>query len=630
MMIHNNKHLYRITDNGLEDYGELRDFMVTIAGDNYGEFLVGGTASEKGRSTPFNPLSAKLARVIEDGGISDSSGEVVTPATNTDADRVTDQGNGITTWQWLSPNVGEIETNEDVTYTVGAWDEDGIKRIQIVVNGDVKRTCELGGSTGNVECSHTIQANAYDKNTNIFVNAQVWDATDRYTWTAGKNVYNRADVVDNYNYDNYNGDTNTGTDTTLSFDPNRTTLRDNERIVANVEAWDNDGIRRIDILVNGDVRETCTWNYTSDNRECDETLWSSDFNANTDIYVNAKVTDGDGRVTWTNSRTIRRIGETSNDYNYGDPGDVHITSWFDGDTTLDPGESIIFRTEAWASDGLREIKVYVDGEPAHTCKYNNALQEVVCNHSIYHQDRADGQIVRAKAKATDEHGRVAWSDEETLRIRTPYDYDPTPDPVDGDMNVWDWLEPNKTQIELHEEVMYHPQAWAEAGVEQISVYANDELVRECNYATGSGDKDCWVQLNGADYALGSNVFVNARVRDFDGQTRWTNGKTVHINDDGTVHDEDDDRPGTLDVWSDRDSGIANDQQITVHANGSDPDGIGSMEVYVNAELVKTCYSGSCTVTVGPFNQFPYVTYAALLKDQNGNFTWSGYRQVSKQ
>jgi len=627
-----NKTLYRITESAFASYGETKDYFLTVAGSNDGEFLLGGAASKKGRSTPFSPLSAKLTRVIEDGGVSDSNenGEVVTPATNDNGERVIDEGTGITTWQWLTPNVSEITENEDVTYTVGAWDADSIKRIQIVVNGDVKRTCELSGTSGNVECSHTIAANAYADNTNIFVNAQVWDAGDRYVWTSGKNVYNRADADDDAYVETSNSNTNTGTNTTISFNPNRTSLRNNEHIAVNVEAWDNDGIRRIDFYVNGDVRNSCTWNSLVSNRTCETTLWSSDYNVNTDIYVNAKVTDGDGRVTWTNSRTIRRIGETSNDYNYGDPGDVHITSWFDGDTTLDPGESIIFRTEAWASDGLKQIKVYVDGEPAHTCNYNHALEEVVCNHSIYHQDRADGQVVRAKAQAIDENGRVAWSEEETIRIRTPYDYIPTPNPTDGDLNVWDWLEPNKESIELHETATYHPVAWAQGGVERISVYANGALIRECNYTNGSGNRDCWAELNGADYPVNTNVFVNARVRDANGQIKWTDGKTIRVYDNGTVTDENDNRPGTLNVWSNRDHGITNDQLMTVSANGSDPDGIGSLEIYVNAERVKTCYSASCTVTAGPFNQYPYVTYAAKLTDTNGNATWTGYRQVAKQ
>jgi hypothetical protein len=609
MLIHKNKRLYRLTKNGLENYGETKDFFLTVAGNDSGEFLLGGAASEKGRSTPLSPLSAKLVRVVEDGGVSDG--------TETDEGKgEEDADTGINAWQWLDKNVSEIRDGESVTYNVGAWDADGIERIRIVVNGEVKRTCEFGGKTGDAECGHVIYADSYPKNTNIFVNAQVWDAQGFSVWTSGQNIYRRADGP---NGDGSYSDSDGQMSASISFNPNRTEFGSGESITANVYAWAQDGVRKIEFYVNGSVKRTCSWDGTYESRECAYTLWANDYPAGTDVFVNAKVTDRNGRETWTSSRTIRRSdGSAWNP----DAGVVRAEGWFEGDAYIDGDESVIFRTDAWAGDGLRQIRVYVDGEPAHTCAYNHALGTVSCDHSVSAQGRPNGAVVRAKALATDENGRTAWSAEKTVTVRK------SAGSGDGDMSVWDWLNPSVNEIAQNESVTYHPQSWAEAGVKFVHVYVNGSVARTCDYWPGTGNQDCAFRISGANYTAGTDVFVNARAVDYNGREMWTAGKTIHIRPQGTSYDQ---HPGSVTAWSNRDQGIANNQTITVYASAGDPDGVSRMEVYVNAERVKTCYGAtSCQVTAGPFNQYPYVTYAAAVYDVFGNSSWTGYRNVEKQ
>jgi hypothetical protein len=609
MLIHKNKRLYRLTKNGLENYGETKDFFLTVAGNDSGEFLLGGAASEKGRSTPLSPLSAKLVRVVEDGGVSDG--------TKTDeSEGEEDADTGINAWQWLDKNVSEIRDGESVTYNVGAWDADGIERIRIVVNGEVKRTCEFGGKTGNAECGHVIYADSYPENTNIFVNAQVWDAQGFSVWTSGQNIYRRADGP---NGDGSYSDSDGQMSASISFNPNRTEFGSGESITANVYAWAQDGVRKIEFYVNGSVKRTCSWDGTYESRECAYTLWANDFPAGTDVFVNAKVTDRNGRETWTSSRSIRRSdGSAWNP----DAGVVRAESWFEGDAYIDGDESVIFRTDAWAGDGLRQIRVYVDGEPAHTCAYNHALGTVSCDHSVSAQGRPNGAVVRAKALATDENGRTAWSAEKTVTVRKSAGSE------DGDISVWDWLNPSVNEIAQNESVTYHPQSWAEAGVKFVHVYVNGSVARTCDYWPGTGNQDCAFRISGANYTAGTDVFVNARAVDYNGREMWTAGKTIHIRPQGTSYDQ---HPGSVTAWSNRDQGIANNQTITVYASAGDPDGVSRMEVYVNAERVKTCYgTTSCQVTAGPFNQYPYVTYAAAVYDVFGNSSWTGYRNVEKQ
>ncbi|MBD3251605.1 hypothetical protein GF380_04105 [Candidatus Uhrbacteria bacterium] len=402
------KHVIRITSTDVYDYGETRDLFLTGAADNDETLLLGGTYSALDRNEPTYPITAKLVKVIDDNGVSDGSNDPVDtndeePSGDHEGEAKIDEGNGIHTWQWLDPNWSEFKSNESVSYNVGAWDEDTIDRIEIIVNGEVKRTCHYNGGN-DVECSHIIYASAYPKNTNIFVNAQVWDETGRYTFTDGKNVYHRGTQNDTSNNDNY------------EFD-----------------VWDS-------------------------------------FSPN--------------------------------------------VSWIDRD------EQLIYRASAWAKNGIQEIRIYADGQEVERCSYSQT-----------------------------------------------------------------------------------------------------DATRYCEY-----------ELEGRDWNRGERITLNARVRHYDGRTQWTDGRDIDMRDnDGSDlpdTDHDDPNPSSLYIWSDRDGGIRYGEQMTVYTNGSDRDGIDRIEIYVNAELVKTCYNtGSCSVTGGPYDQFPYVTYAALLVDDRGYRTWTGYTNV---
>src|SRR3989344_5233276 len=170
-----------------------------------------------------------------------SGGTNTTPSGNTN--QTADSESGISHWTWLDPNTTTLNANQSATFNVGAWDTNGIKRMEIIANGSTIRTCDLGNATGNQTCSVSIYASNYSANTSIFVNAKITDAQDHVAWTSGTTLYRSSDSGSSNNNNNGTG-SNTGSIWTW-LDPNTTTLNANQSATFHASAQDADGLRRV-------------------------------------------------------------------------------------------------------------------------------------------------------------------------------------------------------------------------------------------------------------------------------------------------------------------------------------------------------------------------------------------------
>jgi hypothetical protein len=403
-----------------------------------------------------------------------------------------------------------------------------------------------------------------------------------------------------------------------------------------VGAWDNDGIDEIRIYVNDDGRRTCNFSNETDNVKCSYVLEAEDYDEGDTIYVRARIRDADGETAWSDEKHITRAYDDDDDDDYDSYDDVHITGWVDGDGILDPDETIVYHTESRADQGVDFVEIYVDNEPAHSCRYNASRGTMRCDHSVYHQGQPDNTKIRLKAKAIDADGNVDWSDESVITVRTPRtEPDDDGDDETYDMSAWDWLEPDQTTItygyHVGNRVEYHAGAWAEAGVQSITIYVDGNAERKCSYWPGEGNKDCWVEIDAWNYTPGTEVSMNALVVDFEGNQKWTDGKQLTIKSNAILLSgaNTDNQSATISVWSNRDGGFSSNDTITISASGSDPDGVSHIDIFVDAVRVKRCSNAtSCSVTVGPTSN-KYVNYAATIVDTYGNITTTGYKQIER-
>ncbi|MHB8831149.1 MAG: Ig-like domain-containing protein, partial [Patescibacteria group bacterium] len=149
---------------------------------------------------------------------------------------------------------------------------------------------------------------------------------------------------------------------------------------------------------------------------------------------------------------------------------------------------------------------------------------------------------------------------------------------------------------------------------------------------------CSASVLGSNYTGSSmSLPLQAKVTDSNYNTIWSNTKDVQIdnynsnnNSNTNTNPTQSDVKGTLTISSDADNGYTSGQNITFTANGTDDNGIERIEVYVNADLVKTCYGATtCSYTGGPYT-YNSLTYGAKLTDILGNSIWNGYKTIYKK
>lgn len=403
------KSVFRITNDTITKLADTRDYFVTLAGDNAGHFLLGGAVSEVGNPNPTNPLTAKLVMVTE--------GTVSTPSTP--ASGKEDPGTGINRWEWVTPDITTFKNAEIATYGAGAWDNDGLKKIDLYVNGVIAKSCVFGNLTGNQECAFALDARNYAQNTNVFVNAKVTDATDRFTWTTGKNIRRENDTM-TPSPTPTPGTTVGEVNAWSSFDHALANRNDSTRFATG--AWASRGLNRVELIVNGTVKRSCNFNGATGNQTCDLTINGSDYTAGTNVSANAKAVDVDGREAWSTIVNLWIPTETGSTPSPTPAPIVDSTpdvwDWVtSGAYEIETFEVVHYLAGAWDEDGIKTIRMYVDGKPMYTCNYFQSHNIQECYVELKGANYANGQTIFVNAEVVDWAGRTTWTTGRNFTIR---------------------------------------------------------------------------------------------------------------------------------------------------------------------------------------------------------------------
>ncbi len=198
-------------------------------------------------------------------------------------------------WAWTIPG-GVTTLNGTASYHVGAWDNDGIAQVEIMVNGTVRRNCYFSNAQGNVECGLDVSSADYTNGSNITLSARAIDANGNSSWSDTRSL-----LVQNRSYNprntTYYGPANIPgwIQTKSDHDSGYT---GNQYITFTAEAGDENGVARIDLLVNAQVVNTC-YSATS----CS---WTGGPYTNSTVTYGATLTDNGGYSLWTGYKTIYR------------------------------------------------------------------------------------------------------------------------------------------------------------------------------------------------------------------------------------------------------------------------------------------------------------------------------------
>lgn len=704
------KQAYSIENGLVYDFGQLRDYFITGAGNGNGTILLGGAVSELGNPNPTNPLILKLVKLTSGGttggtgstsgtfgggktytsysgpnlttsgnpsdfevgngetfvyravasdsngidrielyvnsarvqtcyadtceysniyytnGLStraiplmaraydrqgyatESSNENLTVNQYSTSGGTSGQSNNTYFWTWTEPNNATvIKRGDTLTFNVGANDADGLNRIEIVVNGAYKRTCDFSRAYGNQTCSLTIYGSDYSVGSQLAVNAKITDYSGSQAWTPLQYLT----IQDSGNSGN----------TVYSLSPADRDLQTNENFLFTINASNPDGLNRIDIYVNDNKVQTCDYSYAYGNRECTYRIYGSNYPVGSNLYVYAKVTDSSYNTIQTYNRNYRIVSSGSSN---GGTGDYPATwSWSDpNQSQVSTSESVVYHVGAWDNDGLNRIDIYVNGILAQSCNFgtSNAYGNRECQFTLNGGNYKNGDQVYVNAKAVDAQGRESWASARTYSVTgglTSY----------NNRSSWIWSDPNVSEIYGSQNVTFYVGAWAQNGIRKIEIIGNGAVMKTCDLGYNAyGNQQCSIAV--ATTSPGTTyVSYSGRITDGNGNIFNSDTKSFTIRN-GTTQTSD--VGGTVSMTSDHDSGYDASDTIKFSATGQDSDGLDRLELMVNGRLVKTCYTESCSFTGGPYADRTSVTYGARLVDSKGYAYFTGYKTIYKK
>ncbi|MDP3793444.1 MAG: Ig-like domain-containing protein, partial [Candidatus Uhrbacteria bacterium] len=155
--------------------------------------------------------------------------------------------NGMSVWSWLAPQVAELSEGQTADYSVGSWSPKGIVKIEMLVDGVVRRTCLPTTLTGNKECTYTILTYDYSQGHMASVNARITDASGQVMWSEPRFITIKRSWEPINQPGPYVSVTNDH--------PNGYAYGDKIQLVGH--GWSPVGVDRLDIFVNGSKVASC-------------------------------------------------------------------------------------------------------------------------------------------------------------------------------------------------------------------------------------------------------------------------------------------------------------------------------------------------------------------------------------
>ncbi len=425
--------------------------------------------------------------------------------------------NNISSWSWFDPNQSTIRRDQNVTFNLGTWSSKGISRVEIYVNGIVRRTCELGTAYGNQACAYILWGGDYAFGTQVAINAKITAGNSQVTWSP----LSYLTVTDtNGSSTPVPTQSNSNTAVWAWSTPELYNLATNASVNFTVGAYDVDGLSKIEMIVNGSTWKTCDLGTAYGNRECSVTMSGSSFPVNTDFFVNTKVTDIYGNITWSPSRTYHVVSSTST----ANPNGSNPATWIWSSpdvAQLTNGQSATWNVGAWDANGLKRVEIWVNGQIKKICLYKSiAYGNQTCAFAVKADAYPAGTSVFINARAEDALGNITWSSSKSYTI-TSSTYGNNPVPV-GEDNL-----PGSISVSSNRDSGYHNgqtvvytvSAKDQNGIDRIEIYVNGVRVQTC-YNAGS------CSWTGGPYNNRNFVNYGATVVDKSGYALWTGYKTI--------------------------------------------------------------------------------------------------------
>lgn len=195
-------------------------------------------------------------------------------------------GNGLSVWSWMTPAQDVIAVSETATYTVGAWAPNGLKSIEMIADGIVRKTCTFG-TKGSKECSYTVTTNDFSDEHMVVMNARVTDMGGAVSWSDVRMMTLKRSWNSLSNPASY-----------AQVTTNRAQgYAKNDQISFSMRGWSARNLDHIDLLVNGTKVFTCP---------SDHCTWTSPVYDRPTLEYQVHMVDQAGQDAWSGLYGLRR------------------------------------------------------------------------------------------------------------------------------------------------------------------------------------------------------------------------------------------------------------------------------------------------------------------------------------
>jgi len=199
----------------------------------------------------------------------------------------------VSTWTWIEPNLSDIDYRGSVRFKAQADTKEGVNRIDLYVNGVLRRMCDFARAYGIQTCDLTLNGLEVPVGTNVTFSAQARAASGDTIWSTPRTLAIRDNLKDA-------GKSPTVISTWMS--PVTDIVKPGETVIFFANAQDIDGVSVIELLANKKITEVCTFTNAYTTVECNAPISTARYPDTNVVHMTARVTDAHGNVTLSNTR----------------------------------------------------------------------------------------------------------------------------------------------------------------------------------------------------------------------------------------------------------------------------------------------------------------------------------------
>lgn len=386
-----------------------------------------------------------------------------------------DADSGITWAVWTEPATTALQNGARATFNVSARDANGLSKMELWVNGVVAKTCTFAQEKDTRICSFLVDAAQFPVGTEIFANANIFDAAGKNAWTSAIRIQRPAPVVLPVPSVNPTPGTYGPTfQSTASVEPNVTRVARGTVLTFRSQSQNNTlGLDRVELILNGSIVRKCSFGASVGQVGCDYTVDTATYAEGATLTFMAHAIDNHGDDAWSNAKsvTIDRTGAAPAPTT--SVGSFSVWNWvtpFSSD--LQDGQSQTYTVGAWSPNGIRLIEVMANGQTIRTCT-GNGTGTLECAGKINANDWSHGASVAVSGRVTDQNGTTLWTPVHRVRVKRSWEAVPEPGPY---VTI---TTDHLTGYVYGDRVTVTARGWSPAGTERMELFVNGTRVAAC-------------------------------------------------------------------------------------------------------------------------------------------------------